>query len=98
MKAGVPGFIGPRLTQAREAMGLTITSLADLLGVSKQAVSQYERSIDAPGPEVFDRIRATLHHEAHFFLRPVMATLQKNTCFYRSMAATTKSAQTKAEV
>ena len=98
MKVGIPGFVGVRLTQAREAMGLSVTSLAALLGVSKQAVSQYERGIDTPGPEVFARMRETLRHEAHFFLKPAMSTLKKNVCFYRSMASTTKTARRKAEV
>jgi Zn-dependent peptidase ImmA (M78 family)/transcriptional regulator with XRE-family HTH domain len=79
-------------------MGLSITSLADLLGVSKQAVSQYEKGIDTPGPDVFDKMRTILRHEAHFFLMPAVGTLTKSTCFYRSMAAATKTARTKAEV
>jgi Zn-dependent peptidase ImmA (M78 family)/transcriptional regulator with XRE-family HTH domain len=97
MKTGVPGFQGIRLRQAREAMGLSITSLADLIGVSKQAISQFERGSDAPSQPIFDRIRTTLRHESQFFLkRP--ASLTPGTCFFRSMAATTKSARVKAEV
>lgn len=98
MKTGIPGFIGVRLTQAREGMGLSITSLAELLGVSKQAVSQYEKGIDTPGPEVFNKIRTTLRHEAQFFLRPPPGHFGRGTCFYRSMAAATKTARSKAEI
>ncbi len=97
MKSGVPGFVGIRLKQAREAVGLSITSLADLIGVSKQAVSQYEKGVDSPSPDIFDRIRTVLGHEPQFFLLPPISTLVKNTCFYRSMAAATKTARTKAE-
>jgi Zn-dependent peptidase ImmA (M78 family)/transcriptional regulator with XRE-family HTH domain len=97
MKTGVPGFQGIRLRQAREAMGLSITSLSDLVGVSKQAISQYERGSDAPSQPVFDQIRSILRHEAQFFLRRP-APLSEGTCFYRSMAATTKGARNKAEV
>ena len=79
-------------------MSLTITSLADLAEVSKQAISQYERGEDSPGQEVFDRLRKILRHEAHFFLRRPDDSLRKGTCFYRSMASTTKTARTKAEV
>jgi Zn-dependent peptidase ImmA (M78 family)/transcriptional regulator with XRE-family HTH domain len=98
MKAGIPGFYGVRLRQAREAMGLSITSLAALVGVSKQAVSQYELGADSPGQQVFDALRSTLRQDAHFFLRRPADSLEKDTCFYRSMAAVTKTARTKAEV
>lgn len=98
MKQGVPGFVGIRLKQAREAIGLSLTSLADLIGVSKQAVSQYEKGVDAPSPAVFDRIRTILGHDYQFFLRPPLNSLVKNACFYRSMAAATKTARTKAEM
>ena len=40
---GTPGFRGERLKQAREALGLTILSLADMLDVSRQTVSMYEK-------------------------------------------------------
>ena len=98
MKAGIPGFFGARLRQAREAMGLSITSLAALIGVSKQAISQYELGADSPGPQVFDALRSTLRQDAHFFLRRPADSLEKDTCFYRSMAAATKGARVKAEV
>src|SRR5437588_10991585 len=96
MSTGIPGFQGFRLTEAREAMNLTQTSLADLVGVSRQAVSQYEKGADSPGPEVFDRICSILRHESQFFLRPRLQSLQESTRFYRSMASTTKGARKKA--
>ncbi|MCI0347943.1 MAG: XRE family transcriptional regulator [Acidobacteriales bacterium] len=98
MRTGVVGFQGARLREAREALGLSITSLADIVGVSKQAVSQYEKGADSPGTDVFDRLRATLKHEAHFFLRRPNTALAKTTCFYRSMASATKTARNRAEV
>jgi Zn-dependent peptidase ImmA (M78 family)/transcriptional regulator with XRE-family HTH domain len=96
VKTGIPGFYGERLRQAREAFGLSQTSLADMVKVSKQAVSQYERGADSPGPAVFDRIREVLDHEAHFFLRPPLA-FEQSTRFYRSMASATKTARLRAE-
>jgi Zn-dependent peptidase ImmA (M78 family)/DNA-binding XRE family transcriptional regulator len=96
MKIGIPGFQGVRLRQARDAMGLSITSLADLVGVSKQAISQYELGSDAPSQAVFDRLRATLRQEPHFFLK--RPTCSEEIYFYRSMATSTKGARAKAEV
>jgi transcriptional regulator with XRE-family HTH domain len=39
---GTPGFVGDRLREAREARGLSAVSLADLLGITRQAISLYE--------------------------------------------------------
>ena len=97
MKFGVPGFQPQRLVQAREALALSKTSLADLVGVSKQAISQYERGTERPGTEVFDRLRTTLKQEAQFFLKAPDRALSSNTVFYRSLAATTKTSRLKAE-
>jgi Zn-dependent peptidase ImmA (M78 family)/DNA-binding XRE family transcriptional regulator len=96
MISGTPGFIGERLRQSREAFGLTITALAELLGVTKQAVSQYEKGADSPREEVFGRICRLFHHEPHFFFRPP-ASLFPTTLFYRSLSAATKTARRKAE-
>ena len=98
MRKGVPGFQGSRLMQARKAMGLTQTSLAELINVSKQAVSRYEKGFDSPSVDVLDRIRSILRHEQQFFLRPPSNDMRQGVCFYRSMAATTKRARQKAEI
>jgi Zn-dependent peptidase ImmA (M78 family)/transcriptional regulator with XRE-family HTH domain len=97
MRTGVPGFHGDRLQQAREAMALSKTLLADLVDVSVQAISQYEKGADRPGTEVFDRLRKILKQDAQFFLRPTNPSLSSSVCFYRSLASTTKTARTKAE-
>ena len=47
-------FNGQRLRQARLYKGLSINDLAELLGVSKQAISQYETSNVTPD---FDKMR-----------------------------------------
>jgi Zn-dependent peptidase ImmA (M78 family)/transcriptional regulator with XRE-family HTH domain len=98
MRTGVPGFQGYRLQQAREGLALSQTSLADLVDVSKQAISQYEKGADSPSGEVFDKLRKTLKHDAQFFLKPRHDSLSTNICFYRSLASTTKTARNKAEV
>jgi predicted transcriptional regulator len=52
MKPGTPGFVGARLKEAREARFLSAIALADLVGVSRQAISLYENGAKTPGPEV----------------------------------------------
>jgi len=77
-------------------MGLSLTSLAELTGVSKQAISRYEKGLDSPGQDVYERIVVVLRHEPHFFLRTPPNTIN-GLRFYRSLAATTKTARIKAE-
>jgi Zn-dependent peptidase ImmA (M78 family)/transcriptional regulator with XRE-family HTH domain len=98
MTSGTPGFVGDRLRQSREAMGFTMTALAEILGVSKQAVSQYEKGADSPREEVFAKMCRLFQHEPHFFLLPVNSALHLPVFFFRSMATTTKTARTKAQV
>src|SRR5262245_27483158 len=96
MKPGTPGFVGTRLREAREARGLTAISLADLLGVTRAAVSQYENDLQSPRPEVMKRICDCLNLPLRFFLRPVVER-PTPTSFYRSMSAATKAARIRAE-
>jgi Zn-dependent peptidase ImmA (M78 family)/transcriptional regulator with XRE-family HTH domain len=98
MRAGSPGFIGGRLRQAREARGLTITSLAELLEVSKQAVSQYENGLGTPRAEVLAKAASVLKVPSHFFLKPLIIDGNEQAVFYRSMSAATKTARARAEV
>ena len=89
MKSGTPGFIGSRLRQAREAKELTITALAELLELSKQAISQYENGSKTPNPNTLDNISELLKFPKTFFMRPLKKE-KPNTIFFRSMSAATK--------
>lgn len=96
MRPGTPGFVGPCLREAREARGLTAVSLADLLGVTTQAVSQYEKGLHSPSPDVLNRICEVLNLPPHFFLSEPPPT-DGGAIFYRSMGSATKAARTRAE-
>ena len=95
MKHRTPGFIGERLKEAREARGLTAVALADLIGVSKQAVSQYENDIQSPRPEVVDKITTILQLPLSYF--KLSHEINIGTIFFRSMSTATKSARNRAE-
>ena len=95
MKSGTPGFIGARLKEAREARSLTAIALADLIGVSKQAVSQYENEIQSPRPDIVTKIASILQVPISYFR--FSQKINMGTIFYRSMSATTKSARIRAE-
>jgi len=95
MKLGTPDFNGGRLRQAREARGLKASALAEKLGVSRQAISQYEKGIQTPNPEVMVRIGNLLKLPFHFFLRESQR-IEENTIFFRSLSSTTKMARDEA--
>jgi Zn-dependent peptidase ImmA (M78 family)/transcriptional regulator with XRE-family HTH domain len=96
MRSGSPGFVGARLKEAREARGLTAISLAELVGVTRQAMSQYENGDATPHPKIFQRITETLNLPSEFFLRPVKGA-EEGTIFYRSMSAATKASRNRGE-
>jgi Zn-dependent peptidase ImmA (M78 family)/transcriptional regulator with XRE-family HTH domain len=86
---GTPGFVGEHLREAREARGLTAISLADLIGVTRQAISLYESGEVSPQPDVMEQIANKLNLPVAFFLRPTNTT-SYSAIFFRSQAAATK--------
>lgn len=95
MKLGTAGFVGGKLAEAREARGLTVGSLAELVGISSQNISQYEHAKQSPSPEVMSRICERLNFDLRFFQRPVADT-DLERVYFRSMSSATKGARTKA--
>jgi Zn-dependent peptidase ImmA (M78 family)/transcriptional regulator with XRE-family HTH domain len=95
MGAGTKGFIPKKLTQGREVRGLTQTTLADLLHVTRAAVSQYEAGQRTPSGDVLLRLAEVLAVPLHFFMQDDAYEV-KNAVFFRSMAAATKTARLRA--
>ena len=93
---GTPGFKGQRLTQAREARGLTAVALAEMIGVKSANISHYEHGKQTPSPEVMDRIAQVLNCPRAFFLRE-LRTKDGSCIWYRSMSAATKMSRVRAE-
>lgn len=96
MKTGSPGFIGARLKEARQARGLTAAALAEIIGVTRSAVSHYERGEQSPRPDVMRNIEETLNLPPQFFWR-IPAKHRVRNLFWRSLSAATKCARTMAE-
>lgn len=88
---GTPGFVGERLREAREARGLTAIALAEILGITRQAVSLYESGESSPQPDMMPEIADKLSLPISFFMRPAVPKHNTNAVFFRSMAAATKS-------
>lgn len=95
MRAGTPGFIGARLREAREARGMSPQQLAEVLGVSKQAISQYENGVQTPRPELFEKMPAVLNVKHGFFFR-AREQDDDSPFFMRSQHAATKQARARA--
>lgn len=96
MRPGTPGFLGERLREAREARGLSATSLADLIGVSRQAVSQYEHGKVTPHPEILRAISRALNLPVHFFCRD-SSDRPPIRVIYRSLNSASRLAELRAE-
>jgi Zn-dependent peptidase ImmA (M78 family)/transcriptional regulator with XRE-family HTH domain len=95
MKVGTPGFFSERLRAGREARGLSAASLAEMIGISKAAVSQYENGHGSPAPDVMRRIGQVLNLPLqHFLLAPPAE--DDGLPFFRCMAAATKTARVRA--
>ena len=92
MRTGTPGFAGHRLREAREVRGIRAPALADLLGVSRAAISQYENEQATPSPEILRSMSAILNVPLGFFLRPQRPTTARRV-FFRSRASATKTAR-----
>lgn len=96
MKPGTPYFRGVRLREAREARGLNGVALAELLGVTRQTISQYEHDQISPGPAVMETITRVLRLPAEFFSFDAK-WVKRRPRFMRSMATTAAGARLRAE-
>lgn len=94
MTAGTPGFIGERLQEVREGCGLSQAALARLLGVSRQAISSYEKGAITPAPGMTKEISRVLGVTPSFFRRsnPLGGGLpETGATYFRSMAKAKKA-------
>lgn len=96
MRLGTPGFIGDRLRAAREARGIMAAAgLAEMLGISRAAVSQYENGDQTPSPAVMFEICEKLNLPIQHFLRKGYASSGGH--FFRSLSAATKASRLRAQ-
>jgi Zn-dependent peptidase ImmA (M78 family)/transcriptional regulator with XRE-family HTH domain len=82
-----PQVIPERIREAREASGLTREALADALGVTIQAVGQYEVGKSGPGPEAMTKIINLTGQPPAFFCASRPAVRERfGAPFWRSLA------------
>lgn len=79
-----------RMREARLARGYSISDLADAVGVTRQAISQFELGQTTPKWEVMLRIARTLRLPISYFTTPFEKANQEGVAFFRSLASATK--------
>lgn len=92
MRVGVTGFQPLRLTQAREARGLTKVALANMVGRSGPTLSKWEAGDAVPDAESLQRIAGALGCPDSWFLQP-LPEFGTAPYFFRSNVSTTKAAR-----
>lgn len=80
-------IIHSRITEAREGRAMSMEDLAKSIGVTRQAISKYERGITNPSPEMLQAISSTLDFPIEFFYKPEeMVAGGSSSLFFRSKA------------
>ncbi|MFV3402842.1 helix-turn-helix domain-containing protein [Pseudomonas sp. NY15463] len=88
-----------RLTEARLANGMTMASLSERIGVSRQAVSIFEKGAKCPTHENLEKIARELGVDTAFFYTPSRAIKEITTpSHFRSFKTAAKKARTKATI
>ena len=83
-------FNGERLKLARIYRNMTASELAEILGVSRQAVMQYEKNDSKPKLETEFNIITRLHFPRDFFYKDSLDKLLVENTFFRALSSTKK--------
>ncbi len=90
-------FNGTRIKSARLYNGLTVEELAEIIGVSKQAVSQYENNqVDLPLEKVF-LLSNALNFPVDYFAQANLNNVQIGTTYFRALLRTNSKTRTQQE-
>lgn len=82
---------GERLKEARLFNHMTMSALADQVGVSKQMISKYEHNKSEISAKVFQKIVQTLSFPMYFFTDTEKVHFKDDGIFYRSRLTVTQS-------
>lgn len=95
----MPGINPNRLREMRVVRNMTLEKLADVLGVTKQAVSKYEHGKSIPPSDAVDKMLAVLKMPRKYLLKESVEF--NNICsplFFRASSSTTKGHMEYADV
>ena len=68
--------IGSRIKQRREELGLTQPELANLIGVSKGSIGNYESNVSSPNEKILFKLFSALKCDANFLYQDDMKIMQ----------------------
>lgn len=97
MRKGSPNFIGENLKEIREARALNQTTLAELVGITRQSISQYEKNNKTPSHDVLLKMSGTLRVPLLFFFQNRHQIPDNSVVFFRSLSAATKTSRLQAK-
>lgn len=90
-------FNGERLKEVRYFNSLSISDLADILGISKQMVSKYENNKSIPGADVLFKIIQSLKFPSEFYFETDTYVSETSGTFYRSRLTSTQKQKAPSE-
>ena len=83
-----------RIKQARVSRGYSMGELADLLGITRSAVSQYELGTIGPTDYIIGQMSSVLKYPISFFSKKLPETTNANSAVYfRSRRTTAQKAK-----
>lgn len=91
-------FNGERLKEARLFNKMSITQIADLLNISKQMVSKYEKGRATPSEESLEILERELRFPRDFFFGSDNFSLTSTGTFFRSRYTATQTEKLPAEI
>jgi Zn-dependent peptidase ImmA (M78 family)/DNA-binding XRE family transcriptional regulator len=91
VKTSSNGLLPQRLRDARLAKGLSIKEIADLIGLSRQMISQYELGNVPPSPENLLKMQQIYQMPTSYYYKPYNDTPIRSQEYFRSFQAATKS-------
>lgn len=93
-------FVPERLREARISRGMTAKELAEKIGKTSQAISQYERGENLPSTEVLFNISNVLSFPLPYFSDPIkeVTDTTMGPTYFRSLTAATKMARDKHKI
>ena len=91
-------FNGQRLRQARLYNGLSINELADMLSVTKQAISQYETQNVTPEFEKMRIITEKLNFPSSYFFQEDIYEVNTKTTYFRALLSANKNARLQQQI
>ena len=81
-------FNGKKLQEAREVRSITMTTLSETTGISRQSISQYEKGTQIPRFDVIEKFSNILNVPIEFFFKD-SGDISLNTVYFRSLTSAT---------